>query len=90
MKRFPLIVGKLGIGMMVAGILAAALSLITPTSGFPIAPLLLVGAFVYLAGSVMAVGAFDYVRGSKLFLGIRIARILFAVIVVYAVIRGPQ
>ena len=90
MKRFPLIVGKLGIGMMVAGILAAALSLLMPTSGFPIAPLLLVGAFVYLAGSVMAVGTFDYVRGSKMVLGIRIARILFAVIVVYAVIRGPQ
>ena len=75
---------------MVVGLLMAAGSLLMPKAAFPLSPLLIVGAFAYLAGSFMAVGTFDYVRGSKLYLGIRIARILFAVIVVYSIIRGPQ
>ena len=72
------------------GLVAAIVSLFVNIKGMPISPFALGGAFVYLIGGVLAVGAFDYVKGSKVFLAIRIMRVVFAVIVMVSVFRGMQ
>lgn len=91
MKRFPLIVGQFGLGLIGLGLVGAILGAFLPPAGpVPLSVPLIVGAFLYLVGGLLAVGAFDYRRGTKLFLAMRFARILFAVAVVYGFLRAMQ
>jgi hypothetical protein len=91
MKRFPPVAGKIGVGLIALGVLSAAASLVVPSPpGMPLPILLIVGAFLYLSGGILAVGAYNYTKGSRLFLASRVSRVIFALIVVYSFIRAMQ
>jgi hypothetical protein len=88
MKRLPLLAGKIGFVLIALGVLAAITGAVLPgPDRLPLLPLA-VGAFLYLSGAFLVVGAFDYQKGSKVFLTLRLARIVFAVSVVAAFVRA--
>ncbi|HRF59960.1 MAG TPA: hypothetical protein PLH94_08615 [Fimbriimonadaceae bacterium] len=87
MKRPTPQAGYAGLGVAVAGVLIAAFGALTSTkTSSPWLPML-VGAALYLVGSLLAVAAFGYKRGTKLFLTIRVMRLVFAAVVMLGLVR---
>lgn len=88
MKRLPIVAGQIGFILIALGVVGAIIAAILPgPDRLPMLPLA-VGAFFYLTGAFLVVGAFDYQKGSKVFLTLRLARIVFAVSVVAAFVRA--
>lgn len=88
MKRLSPTLGKVGFALIGLGVSSAILGAVLPGADrLPILPIA-IGAFLYLPGAFLVVGAFDYRKGSKVYLAMRMARIVFAVSVVAAFVRA--
>jgi len=81
--------GPIGMGLAGVGVALAVSSHLFVWPGFPrvLNPLILVGAFAYLAGGFLAVAANGYRPGTKPFLWLRVLRVVFAASVVFAILR---
>lgn len=79
--------GYAGLGLAVGGVLIAAFGALTGTKTSNPWIAMLIGAGLYLVGSLLAVAAFGYRRGTKLFLTIRVMRLVFAAVVMLGLVR---
>lgn len=77
--------GRLGMAIATSGLAVAAVSMLVAPSIGPM--VLLGGAALYLVGAALGVAAFGYQRGSKLFLALRVMRLIFAAIVIFSILR---
>lgn len=68
-----------------SGLGVAAVSLLVAPATGPM--VLLAGAALYLVGAALGVAAFGYQRGSRLFLALRVMRLIFAAIVIFSILR---